>query len=408
MRRASTARVGLCLVPGLAFSFVLAACGGQDGPVIVGDGGVQDGTVAVSDGSVQDGTAAVSDGSVQDGTVGVSDGSAQDGSAAPDSGCSQEACGCSDAGTACGSICCAPGQSCTAGQCAVPVSSAAATTLMLWLTADRGLQCGEDNLATGWVDQSGHGNNASTTSTSPLPDGGAVGAHTGPTCNAASHTINGISVPYFTDANDGPPYVSGTFDVNLGFLTGSPFTIFMVERRWSGMRANDTPNLALGTQSPSDPPSTGQPAPFSTLQVGYVAYNTGSTGAHCPQLSVDLGNWGTQNVVPANDAGTAAPLSMDTFRMGPTTGLHAWINGYLQLGSNGSQVLSATYGADQTLGSIGRAAYVNYRDERFNGDIAEVLVFDSELSESDRQAVETYLEAHWGSVTSLTSGGGCP
>jgi hypothetical protein len=263
-------------------------------------------------------------------------------------------------------------------------------------------------LATGWDDLSGHGNNAGTTSSSPLPDGGPVGAHTGPTCNAPSHAINGIAVPYFTDANDGPPYVSGTFDVNLGFLTGSPFTIFMVERRWSGMRSNDTPNLALGTQSPLDPPPSGQPTALSTLQVGYVAYNTGTGGVHCPQLSLDLGNWGAQNVVPANDAGTPAPLSIDTFRMGPSTGLHAWINGYLQLGSNGSQVLSATYEGDQTIGSIGRAAYVNYRDERFNGDIAEVLIFDSELSESDRQAVETYLETHWGSVTSLTSGGACP
>jgi hypothetical protein len=291
------------------------------------------------------------------------------------------------------------------GSC-LPVSSSAATELGLWLTADRGLTCDANNIGTGWADQSGHGDDATTTCNASLPDGGTVGVHTGPACAAPGHVINDIPVPYFA-GSDGPPYVSGTFDVNLGFLTGSPFTVFLVERRWSGMRANFAPNLALGTEFPTDPPGS-SPPPLSTLQVGYVAYNSGLGGVHCPQLSLDLGNWGSQNAVPPDDAGTAAPLSIDTFRMGPTTGLTVWINGHIQSATNSYQTLSGAYASSQALGSIGRGAWVNFRDERFNGDIAEVLVFATSLSEADRQGIEGYLEMRWGPVTELTNGGGCP
>jgi hypothetical protein len=111
-------------------------------------------------------------------------------------------------------------------------------------------------------------------------------------------------------------------------------------------------------------------------------------------------------MVPGSDPGTPAPLSIDTFRNGPSTGMEAYVNGQLQA-STSSGAYAALSGSSLALGSVGRGLRVNLSDERFNGDIAEVLVFDSDLAESDRQAAETYLEAHWGGVAPLTTGGGC-
>lgn len=51
-------------------------------------------------------------------------------------------------------------------------------------------------------------------------------------------------------------------------------------------------------------------------------------------------------------------------------------------------------GAGFSGGSIGRA-YENRSDNRFCGDIAEIVIFDAALSDVEAQAMETYFREHW-------------
>jgi hypothetical protein len=46
-------------------------------------------------------------------------------------------------------------------------------------------------------------------------------------------------------------------------------------------------------------------------------------------------------------------------------------------------------------GAIGRALRTHTGDDRFIGDIAEIVVFDVALSDPERLQMEAYLKAHW-------------
>ncbi len=232
------------------------------------------------------------------------------------------------AGTLCGSTCCPAGAACTSGSdaCTIPtLSSTAASALMLWLAADLELDCQAGSVAS-WGNLIGsHG--ATPFSAAALPDGGLVGPHTGPACGAAGHTINGIAVPYFPAPNDGPPYVNGTLDVDLAFLDASPFTIFVVERRWSGVfrPENFGGQFFLGTETPDEANTPTHKA----LQLGYVQYLSNSDGGPCTQLTFDVTFGGISSAIPADGNNVAAPVSIDAFRNGPLDGMDAYVNGIL-------------------------------------------------------------------------------
>jgi hypothetical protein len=295
----------------------------------------------------------------------------------------------------CRQTCCGPGLACVSGLCAIPsLSSSSAGELRLWVTADRGLDC-VNGRATSWTDQSPAKRSVSTTTAAAGPEGGIIGTHAGPVCNAAGHTLGGIPVPYFDSPNDGPPYVNGSFDVDLSVLSGTPFTIFVVERRWA--RTPGRANWMLGTLAPPGAPG------FSTLQVGYVDYTA------CPSLAIDLAHDGALNSTSVVPSGGPAPASIDSF-VANGGKMRVWVNGSLQsFGSSTPGLLDGAYAANMVEGSIGRAFTNNDGDGRFPGDIAEVLVFTTGLADADRQAVEAYLERHWGGAfPSLGPGGPCP
>jgi hypothetical protein len=299
---------------------------------------------------------------------------------------------------------CPPGTACSNGRCALPLSGPAASTLKLWFTADRGLDCDAAGLATRWEDQSGRGDDAVPFNNATLADGGTIGVHTGPFCHAPGHAINGIDVPYFSAPYDGPPYVNGTFDVDLSFLGNSQFTIFIVERRWATVfRAANANVLSMfGTLMT---PTEVQPDPNHMISLGYSNWATYSDGGPCLQLAEDLAFFGVSNVAAPSDPGVPAPLSIDTFALGPAAGVVTYVNGVAQGSAGGA--FEPLSGPGLALGSIGRGARLNTADNRFDGDIAEVVVFATELGLDDRRTIEQYLEAHWGPVTPLGSGGTC-
>jgi len=47
-------------------------------------------------------------------------------------------------------------------------------------------------------------------------------------------------------------------------------------------------------------------------------------------------------------------------------------------------------------GYLGVAYSISAADDRYNGDIAEVIGYDIALDATDRAAVESYLKSHWG------------
>jgi hypothetical protein len=248
----------------------------------------------------------------------------------------------------------------------------AASHLQLWLTADRGVTC-TASLAGTWADQSGHHRDATT------PAGGMP-----PQCGV--HGLNDIDVPYFSaPAQASGPYTDETLDVDLSFLAGPAYTIFVVERRWADRPLAST---LIGTTIPDEATqpacSSGTPPLHQALAFGYVYYDG------FPELGSNTICGGFKAQLPTVPAPPPAPAAFDMLRFDPAVGEQLWVNG--------TMIASLVDMAPQLTasgGALGRAPYLSQEDDRFAGDIAEVIVFDAALSTADQQAVEGYLKAHW-------------
>jgi hypothetical protein len=250
--------------------------------------------------------------------------------------------------------------------------SVAPAHLQLWLTADSGVDCVGSSPARVhlWSDGSSHHRDATS------------GSHLGPRCGEPLHTMAGASVPYFSAPAGGPPFVDDSLDVDLSFLSGVEYTLFVVERRWSD-RDPTGGALFIGTQTINET----SPPTLEALQVGYVFWR-GYT-----QLSIDLTGYGTQTpmgAVPALGSMMPAAATLDMFRFSHAAGLEVWVDGKLATSRAGDYALQGPLSA----GSIGRATYLT-RDLRYVGDIAEIIVFDAALVPNEQVQIENYLREHW-------------
>ena len=256
--------------------------------------------------------------------------------------------------------------------------------LNLWLTADRGVTCtGGAQRITTWADQSSHHRDAT------------AGNHAGPRCNAAGHTYASVDLPFFDapapPANAPQPVAEGTLDVDLGFLAGKDYTIFVVERRW-GDRASNEGSTLLGTDVPLFPNAC--PGEKNrVLGFGYVYYSG------FPELQNEQNCLnGTKGGVPDASAPPPSPLVYDMTSLSQSADDGG---GLRQVSQNGtllgpgipSGTLSGIVG-----GSIGRwlSPLAANGDMRFLGDIAEVVIFDATLSTNEQQQMTAYLKTHWG------------
>jgi hypothetical protein len=265
--------------------------------------------------------------------------------------------------------------------------------LMLWLNAEVGITCmsttPNDAAAPGrvvmWADQSGHHNDASIRQSPP---------QLGPQCHVAQHAVHGIDLPYFSAPNNGN-VVDETLDVDLSLLQGSDYTIFVVERRWAdyGVDASSQSEFILGTTLPMAVEYGGlsnwcNPTPANeVLAFGY------SYGHGAPDLILSQGCGSVGNAVAGVLTPPPSPLTEETVRLYQPDGRELWVNGAPFAADAVSSPLSYAEG-----GAIGRAVNVTTAlgfDNRFRGDIAEVVVYDEALSDADRTAVEAYLRAHW-------------
>jgi hypothetical protein len=224
---------------------------------------------------------------------------------------------------------------------------------------------------TAWADRSGHGRNAAT-----------PGTNMGPLCDA-----NGALSPNDNPALNFPGTTSnqayGTLNVDLSFMTGSEYTVFVVEQRAS----NRTRLYLLGGLRPSE--TTPPNCPANTDQAFHFGYRDSVT------FSVDHYCVITDGAIPDYTGSSATePWEISEATFSTVTGHQLYRNG-VAVPSTSADRTNTTPLMANANGGIGRG-YSIVQNTRFIGAIAEVVIYDTALGPSDLQAVEAYLRQHWG------------
>jgi hypothetical protein len=260
---------------------------------------------------------------------------------------------------------------------ALSLPAVAPSHLQLWLTADRGLRCASGEVTT-WLDQSGKGRDATR------------GVHTGPECPQTLHALGGVNLPYFSAPGVSPPFNDETLDVDLGFLTDTDYTIFVVERRWADRSPTSGENeFLIGTDVPAQ--ASGCPSSGYQITFGYVFYDgVPALGYESICYSPFSGTRGAAPVTPLSPPG---PAAYDMLRLAQTFAASpaVWQNG-VKINAGGA---SGGPGMGFVGGSIGRSFGYETSDNRFQGDIAEVVVFDTALTDDEAKQMGDYFKQHW-------------
>jgi hypothetical protein len=241
--------------------------------------------------------------------------------------------------------------------------------LGLWLTADKDLSCTSSDV-TAWNDQSALHNNATP-----------VAGHPGPRCTG---TLKGTTVPFFPAPPTDPPYVDGTLSVDLGFLSNSDYTIFAVARR-----ARDVSPGSLGWSSILGTFPTGN----GNCDGADSSVNTSLTFGFGGSTSFVVGHY-CSDLVATIPAFTNPVAQRFTAKMQKGAGRWLFIDG-TQAKFDATQGVSLTLARGGTIGHSGFNAGGG-DDKRFQGDIAEVVIYSAALSDADRETIESYLKKHWG------------
>jgi hypothetical protein len=245
--------------------------------------------------------------------------------------------------------------------------------LALWLRADKGVLCtlGGDGLhhVEYWTDQSTH-----------MRDATPVNTHEGPLCNDDGYNApSGVAVFDFPGGGSSNTY--GTLNVDLSFLVGTDYTVFAVESR-----AASQPNMyLLGALRPDE-----TSCPGNTDQAFHFGYRDSTTSL----LTVDHFCIKTDAMVPAFTNLQDEPYVTIAAKFSQTSGHQLYRNGVALTATSGSDPTNTTALTASANGAIGRG-YSIAVDTRYQGAVAEIIVYDSALSDTDRQAVETYLRLHW-------------
>lgn len=226
---------------------------------------------------------------------------------------------------------------------AVAFSPASIAGLAAWLKADAGTSTTTDGAAISqWNDQSGNARHAVQ----------AVGGSQ-PQYKAA--ILNGLPVVRF----------GGAAFLDLpAFVLPSAYTIFAVALSSGGV----LPESIFDADFNSAPRMF--QFRFNTGVIEHIAFNTALSAFTDSQAAVI----------------SAAHLLVG--RVDPTT-VQTWVDNT----SDGSTALTGTANSASAAIRIGGHPVGG---QLMTGDIAEILYYDSALSTTDRQSVQTYLKAKWG------------
>ncbi|HEX3800100.1 MAG TPA: lamin tail domain-containing protein [Verrucomicrobiae bacterium] len=230
----------------------------------------------------------------------------------------------------------------------LPTNISAGANCQLWLdAADMTTMTVNGSTLSVWKDKSGHNNNA-TGGVSPMVA----------TDSLLAQTSSGLSqVVRFNGANT---YLG----MNLSSLRGSPYTIIAIE---VATQKNNDSSYFIG--------NTGGDSTDLTLHIGYNSPTEWRWGQYGDDLNYD-----TNFTFPA--------IRTSTERITSSRAETFFINS-AQVGSRTAQgLLTGTALGEGTLGSALGGAY-------YMGDLAEIMVFNTALSDADRQTMETYLSTKW-------------
>jgi len=208
-------------------------------------------------------------------------------------------------------------------------------------------------------------------STITLSEGNVVDQWSDKSGNERNATASGSARPtYVTNSLDGKPVIqfngsSNFFSFDGTFLAETNYSIFAVERRSSG-KSN---NYYIGAND------------SITLNHNlFLGYRLNARSA----FSQTSNGWDT----PIASFSTAIPR-VNSYRFSSSIGKNLHINGV-------SQTLSAVLGGTPDItanllsnnnAQIGR----NLTSSYYFGDIAEIIMYDRYLSDSEKSIVETYL-----------------
>ncbi len=184
-----------------------------------------------------------------------------------------------------------------------------------------------------------------------------------------ANVVNGLPVVRFEDDDGSNDFVA----FNGSSLAMSNYTIFLVAAR----RSNQNVNLALG--------GTAVVGAFINLHVGF--YLNGTPRFRWAHFSD--GGSGTDYVdyaVPVYSVPIFQIHSM-TFNSG---------NGRVYYENSIQRASINTAGAKTPLSSWAGASIGRFDTNYFDGDVAEVIIFNKQLSNKERQSVEQYLSQKWG------------
>ena len=233
----------------------------------------------------------------------------------------------------------------TSAAVSLTVVNAAVPTanLSCWLCANAGVTMNGSNYVSNWADQSGNGHNAtqSTPSLQPL---------------WVNAVVNGYPILRF----DG---VQSVLDLTNYGVLDNPFTVFAVYTK------DAAGSLSLLSESPNE---------YGGISI---------SGRTDTTLAIILGGWGDYTVdVPAYNGPS---FVVDSF-MDSTSGEAIWRNG-MQLSSGSYNIYMQGIESSGPI-LIGENVGGPYW---LDGDLAEMLVYNTALSDTNRQAVEQYLLAKY-------------
>lgn len=244
------------------------------------------------------------------------------------------------------------------------------TGLKLWLAADLSFK-GGTNLVSGWADQSGNTNDAVQAGVSARP-------------LYVTNAINGLPVIRFDGVNDQlvVPYLAGT----------NNFTAFIVARTASGIQIDAESNTGV---------DGGGGQKYLLFDNKSLDGQTNFSGAGLSMGTNGLIAFEYQWVLGSPDQ--VPPMAVFPSQVGTnvTVTTLAYAGRQPKIYMNGVLVrtgLTSTRANVYAPREIGGDGY-GY----FQGDIAEVLMFDHTLSDVERGSVETYLDTKYGVPASLPS-----
>jgi hypothetical protein len=253
------------------------------------------------------------------------------------------------------------------------------TNLQLWLRADFGVSSGGDGTAvTTWSNQCTSTNAVGDASDTVITSGGEGVTGTGPTFVAASSSFNGLPALQFDGASTNGLDILDSGDM----LANNSFTLFMVIQPsgswpwpyWNAYQAilgNNYANLALATDG------------GVWLESQYGTYL---------QLQSNNG-WGSA-ATPHNLIGT----NMIFEATADGTNTQIYLNGVDQNGSGaalGALDLDADWSLGWQWGYVGSDTGGSSSGRWFDGQMAEILVYQGNLSAADVAKVNNYLGAKY-------------